>query len=331
VRRRELLRGAAAAALVAGFGAGCSEPPPPGATNVVDPGTPAPSLSPTPTTPAAPLSGLPASSEAVAGRPALAVPLRVTKGTTPVGLPAADIIFQEYAESDSLHLTAVFQSRDASRIGPVTEVRPVDVRTLGVMRPFVAYDGGPTGFLAQFADAGLKGVTPAAKSAPFSGAYTSTAGLYKLAPTDGPPPSPIFDYATVGTPLAESDVAPAAELSVAVPGQAAQVWRYDEKTNAWLGQAGKTTIAAASVLVLTMEYRTIDVRKPSYRVLPSAKVFGEGAATVVSGPFAAKAKWRKPGQRLLCNVLDLAGNQVHPQPGVAWVVYAPPKAKVTTK
>jgi hypothetical protein len=207
----------------------------------------------------------------------------------------------------------------------------MDIRTLGVLRTFVAYDGGPTGFLAQFADSGLKGATPDGKPAAFSGSYTSTAALYKLAPTAGPPPSAIFDYATPGVPLAEQDVSPATELSVAVPGRKPQVWRYDQASNTWRGLAGKSTIAAASVMVLSMEYRTLEVRKPSYRELPSAKVFGEGTGTVVSGPFAAKAKWRKPSQKLLCNVLDLVGNQIRPQPGTAWVVYAPTNAKVTVK
>ena len=80
-----------------------------------------------------------------------------------------------------------------------------------------------------------------------------------------------------------------------------------------------------------MKYRTLSVRKPSFRSLPSANVFGEGAATVASGPTAAKAKWRKPSQRLVCNVVDLAGNQIRPQPGLAWVVYAPDDAKITVK
>jgi len=329
VKRRHLLGGTAAAALVAGLGAGCSEPPPPGATNIIDPGTPAPTPSPTASLPAAPLSGKPARSEAVTARPALAVPIRVTKGTTPAGLAAADIVFQEYAESDSLYLTAIFQSTDAAKIGPVTEIRPMGIRSIGVLHPYVAYDGGPTGFLAQFKASDLKGVTPDQKPAAFTGDYTSTAALYKLAPTDGPPPSAVFDYATPGTPLADVDVTPATELSVAVPGRPAQVWRYDDKADVWRAPAGKVTLAAASVMVLTMPYRTIDVRKPTFRLLPSAKVFGEGTGTVVSGAFAARATWRKPSQRLLCNVLDTAGNQIHPMPGMAWVVYAPPNAKVT--
>jgi hypothetical protein len=331
VNRRQLLRGAVAAAVVTGFGAGCTEPPPPARTDLVDPGTPAPAPSPTQTVSPAPLTGAPATSETVATRGALAVPIRVTPAGTPAGLAAADLLFQEYGEADTLHIAAVFQSQDAAKIGPVTEIRPGDVRALTALRPFVAYAGGPTGFVDQFTKSGLSGVTPVKQKAAFTGDYTSTAALYKVLPTGGLPPSPIFSYAEPGTPLAAQDVGPAGTLTVAVPGRDPQVWTFDAQSNTWRGRAGKATVAVGSVMVLAMPYRTLDVRKPSPRSLPSAKIFGEGAATVVSGPFVAKAKWRKPSQRLICNVLDSAGNQIRPLPGATWIVYAPSNAKVTVK
>lgn len=330
MKRRHMLRGALAAA-AAGIVAGCSEPPPPITDNVADPGPTAPPSSPTPSLPPAPLSGLAASSEAVAARPAVAVPIRVTPSTAPVGLGTADILFQEYAESSGLHVSAVFQSREAVKIGPVTEIRPMDVRALAVIRPFVAYSGGPTGFVGQFEKSGLRGTTPARTPSAFHGDYTSTAALFKLAPANGLPPSAVFDYADASTPLAARDVSTAAELTVAVPGRPAQVWRYDESGGGWRGTAGRSTVVAASVVVLTMPYRTLSVRKPTFRSLPSANVFGEGSAIVVSGPSAAKARWRKPAQKSACNVLDLAGNQIRPLPGTAWVVYTPPNSTVTVR
>src|SRR5689334_9589944 len=112
-----MLRAALAPALVVGLGTACSEPQPEaGSVDVVDPGsapaTPAPS--PTPSLPAGPLTGAPVSAAPLAGRQAVAVPLRVSPSTTPAGLDAADLVYAEFAESDTLHLTAVFQSRDAA-------------------------------------------------------------------------------------------------------------------------------------------------------------------------------------------------------------------------
>jgi len=331
LNRRQVLRGTVVAAAVAALGAGCTEPPPPPADDIIDPGKPVAEPTPTPSREPAPLSGAPAASAAIVNRPALAVPIRVTATTSPAGVTAADMLYQEYAESGTLHVTAVFQSHDSVKIGPVTEIRPVDIRSVGVLRPFVAYTGGPTGFLSQFAQSGLKGVTPAQRSTAFSSGYTSTAALYKAVPAGSLPPPQIFDYGAPGTPLASQDLVPAAELSVAAPGHAAQIWRYDAATSSWRGKLGAVTVSAASVIVLSMPYRTLEVRKPSYRSMPGANVFGEGSAIALSGPSRAKAQWRKQGMKLVCNVTDTAGNQIRPLPGLTWVVYAPTNAKITVK
>ncbi|MFI0792164.1 DUF3048 domain-containing protein [Micromonospora rubida] len=332
MNRRKMLRAALAPALVIGLGTACSEPQPAGSTDVVEPGVvAAPSTSPTPILPTAPLTGLPVTSAAVAARPAVAVPIRVRTATTPAGLGSADVVYAEFAESDSLHLTAVFHSRDATKVGPVTEIRPVDIRSLRVLRPFVGYNSGPTGFLAQFEKADLAGVTPGDDGGKvFTADQTSTAALWKAAPKGGQPPPAVLDYGTPGTALAERDVVPARELTISVPGGPPQVWRYDAARSLWVGKVGTVTVTAATVLVLTMEYKTLTVRKPSPRSLPSANVFGEGSAFAVSGPSGAKGRWRKPGLDMVCNVTDLGGGLLRPVPGNAWVFYVPNGAKVTT-
>ncbi|SCL15436.1 Protein of unknown function [Micromonospora rhizosphaerae] len=328
MRLRQAVVASAAAVLVAGLGAACSEPPPPGASDLVDPGTPAPKPSPTPSLPAGPLSGQPLAQPAVAGRQAIAVPIRATATGTPVGLDVADVVYQEFAESGSLHLSAVYQSRDAAKIGPVTEVRPVDIRSVGVLHPWLGYAGGPTGFVNQLAAADLTGVTPAERGAAFPSGYTSTTALRAAAPKGGTAPAPLFDYATPGTPLGTEGVTPAGKLTITAAGHATQTWSYDQASGQWVGQVGKAKVKAASVIVLTMEYRTLTVRKPSPRSLPSAMVYGKGKAVVVSGPSSARAAWSKPGQKLVCNVTDPAGYQIRPQPGTAWVIYAPTTARV---
>ncbi|MFI7574333.1 DUF3048 domain-containing protein [Micromonospora sp. NPDC049497] len=333
MNRRHLLRAIPASVLALTLPTACSEPQPqPDGPDVVDPGALATSApSPTPTLPAAPLTGQPVSAAPVATRPALAVPLRVSPSTTPSGLAEADLVFAEFAESDTLHLTAVFHSRDAARIGPVAEIRPVDIRSVAVLRPFVAYDGGPTGFLTQFENSGLAGVTPADDGDVFDSDNTSTAALWKAAPKGAQPPTPLLDHATDGAALASQGLAPATELTVAVSGGPPMVWRHDQQKSLWVGKVGTTTVTATSVIVLSVEYRTLDVRNPSPRSLPSSNVFGEGAAVVVSGPAGAKGTWRKPGLPLVCNIVDAGGDLMHPRPGSAWVIYAPTTAKVTVK
>ncbi|MEU3457135.1 DUF3048 domain-containing protein [Micromonospora sp. NPDC006766] len=334
MNRRQVLCVALAPVLVVGFGAACSKPRPPASSvQVVDPGTSGPATgSPTPALPAAPLTGLPVSAPAVAARQAVAVPLRVSRSTTPAGLDAADLVYAEFAESDTLHLTAVFQSRDAAKVGPVTEVRPVDIRSVAVLRPFVGYAGGPTGFLTQFAQSGLAGITSAERGAKvFKADHTSTAALWNVAPKGGQPPTPALDHATDDDPLAAHDLVPAHELTVDVRGGPPMIWRYDQQKSHWVSKVGTVTVTAASVFVLTMEYRTLQVRHPSPRSLPAAKVFGVGAVVAVSGPSSAKGRWRKPGLDLACTIADSGGDIMQPRPGNAWVIYAPTTAKVTVR
>ncbi|MFU8873289.1 DUF3048 domain-containing protein [Micromonospora sp. SL4-19] len=333
MNRRQMLRTALAPALVVALATACSEPQAPVDIDVVDPGTPATAdPSPTPSLPAAPLTGLPVSAAPVADRQAVAVPLRVSPSTAPAGLDAADLVYAEFAESDTLHLTAVFHSRDAAKVGPVTEIRPVDIRSVGVLRPFVGYAGGPKGFRSQFDESGLAGITPADNGGKvFDSGYTSTAALWKAAPKGAQPPSAFLDHASPGTALAGRDIAPAKELVVTVPGGPPMVWRYDPQKSVWVARVGTVAVTATSVMVLTTEYRTVTVRHPSPRSLPAAKVFGEGAAVAVSGPSSAKGKWRKPGQEMVCNVIDLDGELLHPLPGNTWLIYVPPTAKVTVR
>jgi len=312
-----------AAGVLAMVGCGGEEEPRGGGVSIVDPG-PGPTLSPSAVveSPSAPLSGND-STDAVVARRAVAVPVRVGTGSpAPAGLAEADILYQEYAESSSLRFIAVYQSHDVPRIGPVTEIRPADVKTLTALGTVVGYGGGPTGFVTQLTNSKLPAVTQ-----PNNG-YTSTATLYKAAPA-GPAPPSIFQYAEPGEPLGDG-VKPVTRLSVTAPGRSAQVWQYDEASRTWRGQLGGVTVAVSSVIVLMMEYKTLEVRNPSPHNVPSASVIGEGTAVAVSGSQGVTGKWVKPGLKLVSHVVDGLGFQMRLRPGTTWVVYAPLGSTVST-
>ena len=61
------------------------------------------------------------------------------------GLAAADVVFEEM--TSPLRYVGVFQSRDASSVGPVTGTRPTDAQALSVLHPLDAYDGGTPSFI----------------------------------------------------------------------------------------------------------------------------------------------------------------------------------------
>lgn len=326
--RAVLTAGMVAAAVFAA--AACTSEKPQAGPPISDPG-PRPSAlpSPSPSQPVAPLSGLPVAADLVARRP-VAVPVRVGSGSpAPAGLDAADLVYQEYAERGSLRLLGVFQSRDAARVGPVAEVRPADVKTLEVLQPFVGYASGTEGFIEQVANAGLPAVSRVQRSDVFPDGFTSTERLRSLAPAASTTPPRPFVHSGRDAPLANR-TSPAATLTVTAPGRPAQVWTFDPASRMWRTDLGDTPVSAASVVVLTMEYKTLSVKQPYPRDLPSAAVLGSGAATAVSGPAAATGTWSKPGLKQLCNVVGEDSFQLQLRPGPTWVIYAPAGSTVVT-
>jgi hypothetical protein len=321
---RRALAVSALGAVLLGGGA-CAAPQPAGRADINDPGTaPSVSASPSAVGPAGPLTGVPVDPPANAARQAVVVPVRVGGGSPPPdGLGAADLLFQEYAESGSMRLLAMYQSKDAPRIGPVHEIRPADVKVLPVFRPFVAYGGGPESFVTQLTNSDLPAVSRTSRADLFPDGYTATTALYPLVPAGGSAPTPMFAYAGPGDQLAKVDVAPAKQLSVTAPGRPAQVWQYDSASGTWRGDVGGVAVSVSTVVVLTMEYKTLSVKNPSPHEVYSAQPVGEGDAVAVSGGSWAKGRWSKPGLKMVCNIVDGTKTAMHPRPGPAWIVFAP--------
>jgi hypothetical protein len=309
--------------------AGCSAAPAPG--NIVDPGS-APSASASAAEgPKAPLTGGPAD-PALAVRSAVVVPVRVGAGSAaPAGLDTADMLFQEYAESGSVRLLSVYQSREAGRVGPVAEIRPADVKALPVLRPFVAYAGGPPSFVDQLNGSGMANVSVSQRADLFPGGFTATTSLYPAIPLGGTMPPSLFNYGGPRDPLAKTGVTAARQLAVTAPGHAAQVWTYDADSALWRSSLGGVPVAVATVAVLVTPYKTLTVKNPNPHDVPSAQVLGEGEAFAVSGSSAVKGRWSKPAPKMVSNVVDANNIPIRPQPGAVWFVYAPEGSQVTVQ
>ena len=93
--------------------------------------------------PVAPLTGLTVTA-AIAQRPAVAV---AVAGSDPVGLGSADLVFAEI--TTPVRYLAIFQSDEASTVGPVTSIRPTDGQALSMLHPLTSYDGGTSSFISE--------------------------------------------------------------------------------------------------------------------------------------------------------------------------------------
>jgi hypothetical protein len=310
---------------------GSGHPSAPVATSSLSPSAAPSSAAPT-TGPGlvAPLTGLPATA-AAAARPAMAVTVGLAPGApAAAGLTEADIVYTEFAERGLTRLIAVFQSRDAARVGPVTSTRPADPKLLAVFQGCVGYAGGSSGFVRQFAAVGVCEISSVDRPSLFPGGFTATSRLYATAPKGRPAPPPTSSFATPGQPLAAKGLSAATSLVVTPPGRARQTWTYDAKAKLWRSAVAGTPVSAATVEVLTMPYKSIVAHHP-LTTLSSATVLGQGAATVVSGGVAVRGSWYRPSAKLLTNVVDGAQQLIHPVPGSTWVLLAPTGSTVVVR
>jgi hypothetical protein len=280
-----------------------------------------------PAGPAAPLTGL-GTTAAVAQRPAVAV---AVAGPDPAGLGSADLVFEEV--TSPLRYLGVFQSGEAPAVGPVTSTRPADGQVLSVLHPLIGYAGGTSAFISvldatKVIDDGYAG-HPSLYSAGPGGLTVSTAALAAAGRSDGPPPG-LFSYRAPGQSLASAREGHPTSVRVQIPGEPAQQWSFDPRTDRWVETAGGPRVSVANLIVQVVAFKTVYLSRKYGLTVPSARVLGTGPVTVFSGAApghpggtAATGLWRKPGLAAVTDYLDAADVPMNFEPGPTWVVLAP--------
>ena len=318
--------------------AGCAPGARPVAPAVLAAATPTPTSASPAGTPfgLAPLTGLPAASAALADRPALVVDLWFAGAApAPTGLDRADLVFEEVTGAGARRLMAVYQSRDAPRIGPVADTWPSDIRNLPLLHPLVASRGGPAKFATVLGStAGLTDVSYPRHSGAYSlvsgvrspyNVVTSSAALYALAPAGAAPPPGVLPVQENGLPLATTGVVAAGRVTVTVPGEPAVVWSAGAA--GWQRQ-GSSGLAYPNLAVLVMPYRSVPTHNngPSVR---TAAVYGSGAGWLAAGRQAVRGSWSRKGAFGAALIVDAAGVPARAVTGSTWIFYAPSGSTVT--
>jgi hypothetical protein len=323
-------------AVVAGLAvAGCGKVPSPvGAA--VPPASPSARSSPGGASAAgavAPLTGLPVSS-ADAARPAVALDVA---GPNPRGLAAADVVFVEI--TSPVRYIAVYQSRDASGVGPITTTQPTDRAALSALRPIVGYDSAAAPrFIklldnSKIIDAGYAGHTSLYSSGA-GGPTTSTRAISRVSPTAAAP-QPLFSYRGAGTgdTLATREFR-CTSVSVAIPGAGTEEWVFNQRADRWDLTRNGPRVAVANLVVQMVGYKQINAQGVA---VPTAEITGDGRAEVFSGAVAggsggtgAAGTWSKPHVNDITNYFDSTGTPMAFQPGPTWVIFAPTATHVST-
>ena len=255
--------------------------------------------------PVAPLTGLPGDFR----RPALIVKIDNVSAARPQsGLRQADIVIEEPVEGNLTRLAAVFQSTDASVVGPVRSMRTSDLEIIPLFgRPLFAASGGNNGVVPQLHAANVVDIgnnvsgqgfrRDPGRPAPHN-LYTSTPELYRKAPERPRPPRQLFHYRRRGErsgPGAKPVHGVAlrfggSEISRFTWDPAAHVWRRSQNGTPHMAAEG-VQIAPRNVVVAEIAY---DFSGQRGRSVPHAIVKGSGPAVVLTRGHAIKGTWVRP-------------------------------------
>jgi hypothetical protein len=286
--------------------------------------------------PPAPLTDLPAASAAGAGQRAIAL---VLSGSDPHGLTAADVVYQEFAAP--VRYIAVFQSKQATGVGPLTGTQPTDGQALSVLHPLFGYDGGTRVFIkvldrTSVTDLGFRTHRSLYASAPH-GVTASTKAVLLASRGSGAPPQ-IFYFrgaATGRSTLATTRLSRPSAAQVSIPGYGTESWAFDSQAGLWALTGGGPRVQVANVVVQTVQYKHAVVSHRAGTTVPSARPIGKGSVEVLSGSaggsgVAATGVWSKPHLNQLTNYFDNNGYPMAFQPGPTWVIFAPRGTRVST-
>ena len=108
--------------------------------------------------PTCPLTGKPAPGGKVPQRPVLAVKVENTPDAYPLaGLQSADVVYEELVEGGITRFMALYQCKDAKKVGPVRSARTTDPKVLIQYDPHavIAYSGGQLAVVNDVKRSGL--------------------------------------------------------------------------------------------------------------------------------------------------------------------------------
>lgn len=130
-------------------------------------------------------------------RPAFAVKVENTRDAYPLaGLGRADVVYEEPVEGGITRFVAIYQCRDARRVGPVRSARTTDPKILAQLtgEPLLAYSGAAVPVANALDRAGVRSFTETSANAAFDrddsrsaphNLYVSVPRLYRAAQAAG--------------------------------------------------------------------------------------------------------------------------------------------------
>ena len=331
-----LLAGACSSPKAAGRSAGTA---PPETTTTTEP----PTTTTTTTTlpPTYPLTGRPVTDPAKAARGAVAVKIdNIVDARPQAGITTADVVYEEFTEGITRFIV-VFQSNDASVVGPVRSVRPADPTIITPLGGVLGFSGGSPAAVAIAAASPLTLVQEndtavmyrrPGRVAPHN-LYTSTDGLFSRLPAGVGRPRPFAPFLSGGQSFGGAGAQPVSHLSVVPAPFVTADYDWDAASGTWLRSTDGRPhlledgrIAPTNVIVQFTPYSIfIEDEKVMY-----PEVLGTGDAWIFSSGQMVQGTWSKPDANSVTTYTDSTGAPIRLAPGQTWVHLVAPGSTVTT-
>lgn len=341
----------------------------PAATETPVPPTPAPAqpggaLGPAPVREAgvSAFTGLRPADPAVLNRRPLAI--KITNDADAqkkqAGLNKADVIVESRVEYSETRFTAVYQSQDAPRVGPIRSARLIDVELPVIFDAVLAFSGGvePVRQLLYKSDFGDHILEQARNGSSFyrdmnvgglswNTLFANTATLWNTSTQRGwnmaPQPSAAWAFSE-GAPAGG-----AAARQIDLPYPRFRVnWAYDAGSGRWLrssggqphmDQAAGQQVSAANVVVLGANHVvTLIVEDGTERRIANGvcincsieiQLWGEGPLKILRDGKVYEGRWVRPERHAAFRFVDAQGRDIPLKPGNSWWQVVPLEMKIT--
>jgi hypothetical protein len=288
--------------------------------------------------PTCPLTGKPAPGGEVPRRPVLAVKVENTPLAYPLaGLQTADVVYEELVEGGITRFMALYQCKEAKKVGPVRSARTTDPELLIQYGPrsVIAYSGGQLAVVNDVDRSGLVSFDEGSGGSAFwrdteryepHNLFVNTAKLRAKAAKgtvgDGAPRR-LFPF-DAEAPAVGKQVS---RVSMAFSSSVTATWRWDKDAERWqrmyedapMTLDTGTPITAANVIiqqVVVSDGNLVDVLGyPS----PEVTLTGSGKAWILRDGMLIPGTWSRPVMGAVTKFVSKTGEIIPLAPGNTWV------------
>lgn len=272
-------------------------------------------------------------------RAAFAVKVENTHDAYPLsGLDRADVVYEEPVEGGITRFVAIFQCRDARRVGPVRSARTTDPKILVQLHdePLLAYSGAAQGVLRAVDAANIRSFTETSANDAFQrdesrlaphNLYVSVPRLYRAAEAvgaDASMPEALFTF--------DEDVPGGKRRGVAtVTFSAATTVVWEWSGQEWVRYLDgapmlledEQPIAATNVVIQEVEVGTSGIVDASGAHSPTVDMTGGGRAWVLRDGRLIAGRWTRRGLDDVTVFETRSGERIALAPGRTFVQLVP--------